>query len=224
MPFKRLTRTLRSGLSGAKTAVLEIAHRTDRTVQLARLRFDQWELNRELSVAYGDFGQRVADLLLAGRSGIAPATSAPLQPAGIPSGMPTAMPTEIDDDPELHRLTSQIGRLQERVNGSLQQIAAFHLEEPDQAALGLRRRLRAAGYAEVVAAIGPQSLHKGRRLADIEKRGEWIVIVIMRRGAPFVPDGSTVLMAGDELCLFGPAVACERARLLLEQPEPPPAS
>jgi K+/H+ antiporter YhaU regulatory subunit KhtT len=206
MPFKRLLRETRAGWAGVTTALREIAQRTDRSVQFARLRLDQWELGRELTFAYRSFGQRVAELVTAHEA----------RAAGPLGGAPGAA----TDDPELHRLTTVIGRHQSRIESLAQRLASLHLEEPEQATVVLRQRLRAAGFVEVVARISTRSLHLGKRLADLQKRGEWLVIAVVRRGAPFVPDGATIMTAGDELLLAGPASACERAKITLEELEP----
>jgi len=206
MPFKRLLREARAGWAGVTTALREIAQRTDQSVQFARLRLDQWELGRELAFAYRGFGQRVAELVLAQEARAASRGGAPGAPA---------------DDPELHRLAAVISRLQLRIESLAQRLAALHLEEPEEATALLRQRLRAAGFVEVVARISSRSLHLGKRLADLQKHGEWLVIAVVRRGAPFVPHGATIMTADDELLLAGPAPACEQAKILLEELEPP---
>ena len=210
MPLKRFLRELKAGWSGAAVAVREIAQRTDRSVQFAKHRLDQWELNRELRLAYRSFGQRIAELALVRRpedGGLAEAVAA---------GSPAAA-----DDPELHRLVTAISRLQSRIDSLSKQLASLHLEEPEQATLLLRQRLHAAGFAEVAATIAPRSLYCGKRLSDVRQQGEWIVTAIVRHGAPFVPEGTTTLMVGDELLLVGPANVCEQAKMMLEQLELP---
>jgi K+/H+ antiporter YhaU regulatory subunit KhtT len=197
MPLKRFLREARAGWAGATTALREIAQRTDRSIQFARLRVDQWELGRELALAYRSFGQRVAELM----TGHQHAAAA--------------------DDPELQQLSTAIDRLTSRVDALTQRLASLHLEEPEQATMMLRQRLRTAGFAEVVATISDRSLHRAKRLADLQKHGEWLVIAVVRRGVPFIPDGATVLTAGDELLLAGPAPACEQAKMMLEQLAPP---
>lgn len=200
MPLKRLTRTLTIGWSGFTTAVREIAQRTDRSVQFAKLRLDQWEMARELTLAYRSFGQRLAELAGPGQ--------APDQP--------------IHDDPEIQRLLSAIGKIRMRLDDMTQQLASLHLEEPEQAAFSLRRKMRAVGLAEMTATIPAMSPYTGKRMADLPRRGEWIAVALFRRGTPFIPDGSTTLMAGDELLLVGPAMTCEQAKVMLEQSELPP--
>lgn len=204
MPFRRLTRAVTVGWSGVAAAVQEIAQRTDRAIQLAKLRVDQWELARELTLTYRSFGERLAELTFPGAAG---------------STEPPASGT-LADDPEVHRLLASIGRLKAQLDAMTQQLATLHLEEPEQAAGSIRRRLRAAGLAEISATIPPHSLHGGKRLADLSKQGEWIITAVIRHGAPFVPDGSTTIMPGDEVLLFGPAIVCEQAKLMLELPEP----
>lgn len=206
MPLRRLTRAVIIGWSGLAAAVQEIAQRTDRAIQLAKLRVDQWELARELTLTYRSFGERLAELAIPSAAG-----SVGSAPAGT-----------LADDPEIHRLLATISRLKARLDAVTQQLATLHLEEPEQAAVSIRRRLRSAGLAEISATIPPRSLHGGKCLADLSKQGEWIVTAVIRHKAPFVPDGSTTIMPGDELLLFGPAIVCEQAKLMLEQPEPAP--
>ncbi|MEW6325357.1 MAG: TrkA C-terminal domain-containing protein [Nitrospirota bacterium] len=183
------------------TALQEIALRTDRTVQFAKLRLDQWEIARDLTLTYRSLGRRLAEL-------VSPEAAAPA----------------VAEDPELQRLLGAVTRLRLRLDAMTQQVASLHLAEPEQAAFSVRRQLRAAGLVEMSVAIPRRALHGGRRLAELSTQGEWIAIAVIRRGAPFVPDGSTTLLPGDELLLFGPAIACEQAKLMLEQPEPAPGA
>ena len=197
---RRLRQELKTLLAGIKTATLEIAHRTDRSMQLAKLRLDLWESTRELTLAYSGFGQRVAELSSTGPGAV-------------------SMPA---DDPELKRLGAAIEQLQGRLRALTQRIAALHLEVGEPAAMEQRRRLQAAGFAEVAVTIGPNTLYCGHRLGDLPKQHEWTAVAVIRHGMPFVPTGATVLTAGDEWLLFGPAAACEAAKLSLEQPAPLP--
>jgi hypothetical protein len=197
MPSRLLnTKNLKAGWAGLAAAIREVAIRTDRAVQFAKLRLTLWELNREQLIAYRLFGQRVAELALTAH-----------QPPESLSA----------DDPELARLTGVIDRLRSRMDHVTQQLAAMDLEGPDEAALSLRRRLQTAGLVEVAAVIGTRSPHANQRLSDIQPTVECVIMTILRNGVPFVPSGSTVLQAGDELVLFGPAVACETAKLFLER-------
>jgi K+/H+ antiporter YhaU regulatory subunit KhtT len=200
MPTRLLnTRNLKAGWAGLSTAVREVATRTDRAVQLARLRVALWELNRELLTGYREFGRRVAELGLAARADHAP----------IEAVSP--------DDPELIRVTGVIERLRARMENLIQQLAALDLEAPEESGASLRRRLHTAGLTELVAIIPGRSPHANKPLSDVRQTAEWLITAIIRNGAPFVPDGATTLQSGDELVLFGSAIACEQAKLFLER-------
>lgn len=200
MPARLLNaRTLKAGLAGLTTAIREVATRTDRAVQLTRLRVALWELNRELLIGYREFGQRIAELALT---------------AGVDH---TPIDMVSPDDPELIRVTGVIERLRARMENLTQQLAALDLEAPEEAGALLRRRLHTAGLTELVAIIPDRSLHANRPLSDLRETTDWLITAIIRNGAPFVPDGATTLQPGDELVLFGSAIACEQAKLFLER-------
>jgi K+/H+ antiporter YhaU regulatory subunit KhtT len=193
------TRNIKAGWAGLTTAIREVATRTDRAVQLTRLRVALWELNRELLIGYREFGQRVAELALTARADHTPTE------------------TVSPNDPELIRVTGVIERLRARMETLAQQLAALDLETPEESGTTLRRRLHTAGFTELVAVIPGRSPHTNKPLSDVRRTAQWLITAIIRNGAPFVPDGATTLQPGDELVLFGSAIACEQAKLFLEQ-------
>jgi len=201
MPARLLNaRNLKAGWAGLTEAVRAIAVRTDRAVQLARLRLTLWELDRELLIAYRELGQRLAELVLTSRA------AGRFRTDTVPA-----------DDPASLQLLEMINRLRSRMEHLTQQIAALNLEAPDESILSMRRRLQAAGLTEVVAVIARRSPHAHKRLSDVRPTAECIVTTMIRNGSPFVPTGDSTLLPGDELVLFGPAVACERAKLFFER-------
>jgi len=210
MPLRLLnTRNLKAGWTGLTTAIREVAARTDRAVQLARLRITLWDLNRELLIAYREFGQRVAELALAGgpeRGQTHPGATGQVPTESVPP-----------DDPELIRVAGVIERLRARMENLTQQLAALNLEAPEDSGVTLRRRLRTAGLTEVVAVIPRRSPHANKPLSAIRPTAECMITTIIRNGTPFVPAGDTTLQPGDELVLFGSAIACEQAKLFLER-------
>jgi K+/H+ antiporter YhaU regulatory subunit KhtT len=195
------TRNLKAGWSGLTSAIQEIATRTDRVIQLARMRIALWELNRELQISYREFGQRVAELALTTRVDH------------------TMMETLSPDDPELIRAMSVIERLRARIETLIQQLAALHLEAPEESGSPLWRRLHAAGLTELVAVIPARSPHANLPISNVQQTADWLITAIIRNGTPFVPDSATTLQPGDELVLFGSAIACERSKLFLERTE-----
>jgi len=197
MPTRLLNpKQLKAGWAGLSAAIREIAARTDRGVQFARLRLTLLEVDRELQMAYRLFGQRTAELVLA---------------------VPTP-PDNLDpDDPELQRLAGIIVRIQARMDHLTQQLAALDLEAPAESTQALRQRLHAAGFIELAAVIAGHSPHARTQLDELKPLRECVITAIIRNGAPFVPTGSTALLPGDEIVIFGPAVACEQAKMFLEQ-------
>jgi hypothetical protein len=200
------SRHIKAGLTGLATAVREVATRTDRAVQLARLRIALWELNRELLIVYREFGQRVSELALnpGSVSGVVDHTAS----GPIPS-----------DDPELIRVSGEIERLQARLELLTQQLAALNLEAPEDWDAPLRRRLHTAGLMEIVAVIPKRSPLARRPLSSVRSTAECVITAIIRNGSPFVPSGATTLEPGDELVLFGSAMACEQAKQYFERTE-----
>ena len=199
-------RHFKAGWTGLTTAVREVATRTDRAVQLARLRIALWELNRELLVVYREFGRRVSELAL--KPGTAGDAVTHASSGTIPS-----------DDPELIRVSGEIERLQARLELLTQQLAALNLEAPEETGAPLRRRLHTAGLMELVAIIPKRSPLARRSLATVKPMAECVITAIIRNGTPFVPSGVTRLEPGDELVLFGSAMACEQAKLYFERME-----
>ncbi|HUJ78733.1 MAG TPA: TrkA C-terminal domain-containing protein [Nitrospiria bacterium] len=199
-------RQLKAGWAGLTTAFREVATRTDRAVQLMRLRIDLWELNRELLIQYREFGRRVSELALIS----SPAAGTIIQAQGetVPA-----------DDPEVLRVSGQIERLRARMELLTQQLATLSLEAPEDAGAPLRRRLQTAGMTDVVAIIPARSPFAHRPLAAIQPLSECVITAIIRNGTPFIPAGGTTLEPGDELMLFGTAMACEQAKLYLERIE-----
>lgn len=210
MPTRLLsTRKLKAGWAGLATAIQEVATRTDRAVQLARLRIALWDLNRELLIAYREFGQRVADLALS----IGTGSGGTHQSETNHRQAETISP----DDPELMRVAGVIERLLARMENLTQQIAALNLESPEVSGATLRRRLLTAGLTELVAVVPRRSPFANRPLSDIRPMTECVIMTIIRNGTPFVPAGGTTLQSGDEVVLFGSAIACEQAKVFLER-------
>jgi K+/H+ antiporter YhaU regulatory subunit KhtT len=203
------TRKLKAGWAGLATAVQEVATRTDRAVQLARLRIALWDLNRELMIAYREFGQRVADLALSIGTGSGRATQGETHHRQVEIISP--------DDPELIRVAGVIERILARMETLTQQIAALHLESPGETGAMLRKRLQTAGLTELVAVIPRRSPLAGTPLSDVRPMTECVIMTIIRNETPFVPDGVTKLLSGDEVVLFGSALACEQAKVFLER-------
>jgi len=203
------TRKLKAGWAGLATAVQEVATRTDRAVQLARLRIALWDLNRELLIAYREFGQRVADLALSIGTGSGRTNQGETNHRQAETVSP--------DDPELIRVAGVIERLLARMENLTQQIAALNLESPEESGATLRRRLQTAGLTELVAAIPRRSPLANRPLSDVRPMAECVIMTIIRNGTPFVPAGATMLQSGDEVVLFGSAIACEQAKVFLER-------
>jgi hypothetical protein len=200
MPLKRFTRNFKAGWAGLSTAVREIAARTDRSVQSAKLRWNHWEAGRELALAYQRFGRRIAELA------ISQAISHDAPPR----------PPSFADDPELIPLAAQIGALRSRIATISQQLAPLHMEESEQPASAARQYVQAAGFTQVVAVVPADSIHCGKSLKEVRRDGEWLALVVIRQGTPFLPTGSTTLTAGDQLVLFGHALACEQAKWSIE--------
>jgi K+/H+ antiporter YhaU regulatory subunit KhtT len=200
---------LKAGWAGLTTAVQEVAARTDRAVQLARLRIALWDLNRELLIAYREFGQRVADLALSIGTGSGRTNwseTSHRQAETVPA-----------DDPELTRVAGVIERVSARMDNLTQQIAALNLESSEESGATLRQRLQTAGLTELVAVIPRRSPLSNKPLADLKPMAECVIMTIIRNGTPFVPAGSTTLQSGDEVVLFGSAIACEQSKVYLER-------
>lgn len=80
--------------------------------------------------------------------------------------------------------------------------ARFILEGMDARDMYTLMRLGRDDHAIVQAKVGPRAQAAGLRLEEIEFPAETIVVAVERDGELTVPNGSTVLEAGDEAVIF----------------------
>jgi Trk K+ transport system NAD-binding subunit len=178
-PFQSSTRALSISLVGLKEALMTVAERVTRRIQVTKLRFQADDTEARLRQAYESLGQCLY-------------TTYTAQTPETLKVIDAALPVCENIRAEHRTLQAIRDRLASQYDEALT-IPLIRLHEDLQAGGGTVERVT----------ISPGIQADGRRLADLTLP-ESVAIVLIRRGESLqIPHAETVLEAGDQVTLVG---------------------
>jgi K+/H+ antiporter YhaU regulatory subunit KhtT len=180
--FQSSTRALSISLAGLKEALMTVAERVTRRIQVTKLRFQADDTEARLRQAYESLGQCLYTTYTA---------QTPETLKVIDAALPVCESIRAE-----HRTLQAI---QDRLASQYQ----YYDEAPTIPLIRLHEDLQAGGGTVERVTIAPGIQADGRRLADLTLP-ESVGIVLIRRGESLqIPQAETVLKAGDQVTLVG---------------------
>ena len=185
--FQSTSRALSISLDGLKEAVMSVAERVARRVQVTKLQFQAEEAEARLRHAYEALGQCLY-------------TTHTAQSPEAPTGIDAALP-----------VCESIRAEQRTLQAIRDRLASQHEEGLTVPLIRLHEDLQAGGGTLEHITIAPGLGADGRRLAELSLP-DTVGIVLVRRGdAVLFPHGEVVQRAGDQVTLIGQRSAMSAA-------------
>jgi uncharacterized protein with PhoU and TrkA domain len=176
--FQSTSRALSISLDGLKEAVMNVAERVARRVQVAKLQFQAEDAEARLRHAYESLGQSL----------YATHTASPETPTDRDEALPVC----------------ESIRAEQRTLQAIRDRLASHYEEGLTVPLiRLHEDLQAGGGTVEHITIAPGLAADGRRLAELSLPDSVGIVLVRRGDSVLFPHAEVVLRAGDHVTLIG---------------------
>ena len=185
--FQSTSRALSISLDGLKEAVMSVAERVARRVQVTKLQFQAEEAEARLRHAYEALGQCLY-------------TTHTAQSPETPTGIDAALP-----------VCESIRAEQRTLQAIRDRLASQHEEGLTVPLIRLHEDLQAGGGTLEHITIAPGLGADGRRLAELSLPDSVGIVLVRRGDAVLFPHGEVVLRAGDQVTLIGQRSAMSAA-------------
>ena len=185
--FQSTSRALSISLDGLKEAVMSVAERVARRVQVTKLQFQAEETEARLRHAYEALGQCLYTTHTA---------QSPEAPTGIDAVLPVC---------------ESIRAEQRTLQAIRDRLASQHEEGLTVPLIRLHEDLQAGGGTLEHITIAPGLGADGRRLAELSLPDSVGIVLVRRGDSVLFPHGEVVLRAGDQVTLIGQRSAMSAA-------------
>ena len=175
---------------GMETASAKAAHAS----KLAKLKWEQNVLQREIEKAFTALGGQAYELFTAGQ-------------------LPELGNAAREKFEHLRSLEDKLEEKEKEIEGLSQSLGAAGASSPDLK--DLRKDLEGAGGTILQITVKPQSFAANKALHQITLPQDLILGVILRGEEMIIPTRDTILLAGDRLTLLGKKEAVQQAEQML---------
>jgi len=176
---------------GLEEGMVTISEKTSEMSKLAKMKWDRRSIEKEIHQILISMGEKVYE----GRTGVDEAA------------MEGALSESIQ---KLHAL-------EQALEAKNSEIDTFTAKIDSRQVKGLKQDLEMGDGTIEQIVVGEQSALAGKKLMEIKLPKAVLVGTIVREEAVIIPDGKTVLQAGDKITLLGKIDDVEKAKTQLEK-------
>lgn len=176
--LKSAQRTLSISLDGVREAVIAVAERVAHRVQTGKLQLQMEETEHRLQQAYASLGRCLYDVR----------TTPPVRGTAVDTALP---------------LGERIRAEQRRLQDLRDRLASRSEDTLGIPLLRLQEDLREGGGTVERVTIHPGSQADGKTITQLALPVTLRIVMIRRGEALLVPDGNTILKAGDDVTVLG---------------------